>query len=126
MGQSGSSAQKRRNLHWRTLESISGMNNDITFAGLAHGLLLKTGLTSSDRQIRKSASASLLTSPQAARKKKRFVKLDLSTLVPSNTADLFRTLPLGRCTDQGELGTVRQDPMGSIGLLAAQTCTDHV
>jgi hypothetical protein len=125
-GQSGISAQKRRNLHWRTLESISGMNNDIAFAGPAHGLLLKTGPTSLDRQIRKSASASLLTSPQAARKKKRYVKLDLSALVPSSSADLFQTLSLGRGTDQGELGTVRQDPMGSIGLSAAQTCTDHV
>jgi hypothetical protein len=61
-GQSGISAQKRRNLHWKTLESILGMNNNIAFAGPTHGLLLKTGLTSSDHQIRKSASASLLTS----------------------------------------------------------------
>jgi hypothetical protein len=94
-GQSGISAQKRRNLHWRTLESISGMDNDIVFAGPAHGLLLKTGPASSDRQIRKSASASMLTSPQAARKKKRYVKLDLSTLVPSISAGLFQTSPLG-------------------------------
>jgi hypothetical protein len=124
--QSGINAQKRRNLHWRTFESILDMNNDIAFVGPAHGLLLKSGPASSNRQIRKSASASLLTSPQAARKKNRYVKLDLSTLVPSSLAALFQTLPLGRDTDQGELGTAPHDLMGSIGLSAAQTCTDHV
>jgi hypothetical protein len=102
------------------------MNNDIAFAGPAHGLILKTGPASSDRQIRKSASASLLTLPQAARKKKRYVKLDLSTFVPSNSANLFQDSPLGRGTDQGELKTARHDLMGSIGLSGAQTCIDHV
>jgi len=78
-GFSGISAQKRKNLHWRTLESITSMNNDVVFAGLAHDLLLKTGPASTDRQTRKSTSTSLLASPQAAKKKKRYVKLDLST-----------------------------------------------
>ncbi len=86
---SGISAQKRKNLHWRTLESITSMNNDVVFAGSAHGLLLKTGPASTDRQTRKSTSASLLASPQATRKKKRYVKLDLSTLIPSNPSELF-------------------------------------
>lgn len=124
-GQSGISTQKRRNLHWRTLKSISSMNNDIAFAGPAHDLILKTGPASSDRQIRKSALASLLTSPQAARKKNRYVKLDLSTLIPSNSAELFKAPPLKRDTDQGELETARHDFTGSIGLSAAQTCSDH-
>ncbi|CAK9207386.1 unnamed protein product, partial [Sphagnum troendelagicum] len=61
---------KKKEPPLRTLESISGMNNDIAFAGPAHGLLLKTGPASSDRQIRKSASASLLTTPQAAKRKR--------------------------------------------------------
>jgi len=64
------------------------MNNDVVFAGPAHSLLLKTGPASTDRQTRKSTLASLLASPQAVRKKKRYVKLDLSSLVPSNPSDL--------------------------------------
>jgi len=102
------------------------MNNDVVFAGSAHGLLLKTGPANTDHQARKSSSASLRTSPQAARKKKRYVKLDLSTLVPSNTADLFQASAFGEDTDQGFQGTARHDLMGSIGQLAAQTCFDHV
>ncbi|CAM6009345.1 unnamed protein product [Sphagnum balticum] len=88
-GFSGISAQKRKNLHWRTLESMPNMNNDVVFVGPAHSLLLKTGLASTDRQTRKSVSASLLASRQAARKKKRYIKLDLLTLVPSNSSGLF-------------------------------------
>jgi succinylglutamate desuccinylase len=65
------------------------MNNDVVFTGPAHSLLLKMGPASTDRQTRKSTSTSLLASPQAARKKKRYVKLDLSTFVPSNPSDLF-------------------------------------
>jgi len=57
------------------------MNNDVVFAGPAHGLLLKSGPVSTDRQTCKSMSSSLLASPQAARKKKRYVKLDLSSLI---------------------------------------------
>ncbi|CAK9200724.1 unnamed protein product [Sphagnum troendelagicum] len=125
-GQSGISAQKRRNLHWRTLESISGMTNDVVFAGPTHCLLLKTSPANSDRQAHKSSSASLLASPQAARKKKRYVKLDLSTLVPSNTADLFQASPFGGDTNQGEQGAARHDLMGSIDQSAAQTCLGHV
>ncbi len=48
-GLSGINAQKRKNLHWRTFESITSMNNDVVFADPAHGLLLKTGPASTDR-----------------------------------------------------------------------------
>jgi hypothetical protein len=42
------SVQKKKNLQWRTLESMPSMNNDVVFSGLAHSLLLKTGPASTD------------------------------------------------------------------------------
>jgi hypothetical protein len=63
---------------------MPNLNNDVVFSGPAHNLLLKTGLASTDHQMRKSTSASLLASPQAAKKKKRYLKLDLLTLAPQD------------------------------------------
>jgi hypothetical protein len=120
------SAQKRKNFHWRTLESITSMNNNVVFAGPAHGLLLKTIPASTNRQMRKSTSASLLASPQVTRKKKRYVKLDLSTLVPSNPSDLFQASQSGEDTDQGVQEVARYDHMGLIGQSAAQMHSGHV
>jgi hypothetical protein len=149
-GFNGISAQKRKNLHWKTLESITSMNNDVVFAGPAHSLLLKTGpastdrqtrkstdrqtckstdrqtCKSTDRQTRKSTSASLLASPQAVRKKKRYVKLDLSSLVPSNPSDLSQAPQLGEDTGQGVQEAVRYVHMGSISQPAAQSHSGHV
>ncbi len=102
------------------------MNNDVVFAGSAHGLLLKTGPASTDRQTRKNTSANLLASPQAAKKKKRYVKLDLSTLVPSNPSDLFQASQFEEDTSQGDQEVARYDHMGSIGQSAAQTHLGHV
>jgi succinylglutamate desuccinylase len=102
------------------------MNNDVVFASLAHGLLLKTGPASTDCQTHKSTSTSLLASPQAARKKKRYVKLDLSTLVPSNPSDLSQASQPGEDTDQGVQEVAQYDHMGSIGQPAAQTHSGHV
>jgi hypothetical protein len=67
-GLSAISAQKKKNLHSRMLESMHSMNNDVVFSGPAHSLLMKTGPVSTDRQTRKSTSASLLASPQVAKK----------------------------------------------------------
>jgi hypothetical protein len=125
-GLSGINTQKRKNLNWRTFESITSMNNDVVFAGPAHGLLLKTSPASTDRQTRKSTSASLLASPQTTRKKKRYVKLDLSTLVPSNPPDLFQASQFGEDTGQGAQEVARYDHMGSIDQSAAQTHLGHV
>jgi hypothetical protein len=58
---------------------MPSMNNDIEFSGPTHSLLLKSGPTSTDHQVRKSMSASLQASPQAV-KTKRFTKLDLTKL----------------------------------------------
>jgi succinylglutamate desuccinylase len=83
---------------------MHSMNNDVVFSGPAHILLLKTGLASTDRQTCKSTSASLLASPQAARKKKRYIKLDLLALAPQDLASSFQN---------------EYDGLGSIGSLAA-------
>ncbi|CAM6073525.1 unnamed protein product [Sphagnum tenellum] len=123
---SGISAQKRKNLHWRTLESIMSMNNNVVFVGPAHGLLVKTGPASMDRQTRKSTSTSLLASPQAARKKKRYVKLDLSTLVPSNPPGLFQASQSGEDTGQGDQESARYDHMGSISQSTTRKHSSHV
>ncbi len=86
IGLSAINAQKKKNLHWRTPESMPNMNNDVVFSSPAHSLLLKTGPASTDRQTCKSTLASLLASPQAARKKKRYIKLDLLALAPQDLA----------------------------------------
>ncbi len=104
-GFSAISAQKKKNLHWRTLESSHNMNNDVVFSGPAHNLLLKTGPASTNRQTHKSTSASLLASPQAARKKKRYIKLDLLALAPQDLASSLQN---------------EYDGLGSIGSPAAQ------
>jgi hypothetical protein len=104
-GPSAISAQKKKNLHWRTLESMHSMNNDVVFSGLAHSLLLKTGPISTNHQTRKSTSASLLASTQAARKKKRYIKLDLLALAPQDLASSLQN---------------EYDGLGSIGSPIAQ------
>jgi hypothetical protein len=104
-GLSAINAQKKKNLHWRTLESMHNMNNDVVFSGPAHSLLLKTSPVSTDRQTRKSTSVSLLASPQAARKKKKYIKLDLLALAPQNLASSLQN---------------EYDGLGSIGSPAAQ------
>jgi hypothetical protein len=108
-------------------DSLTNMNNDIEFSGLAHSLLLKSSPVSTDRQVRKSASASLLASPQTIRKK-RFIKLDLSKLEPPRTVT-----PLSSADDQEaqgagqeEVGQTACTDMGSIGSPAAQNPHTHV
>jgi hypothetical protein len=125
-GLKGISTPKRKNLRWRAFESITSMNNDVIFTSPTHSLLLKTGPASTDHEMRRTTSASLTASPQANRKKKRYVKLDLSTLVPSNTADLFRTSRLGEDPGQESQETAPHEQLGSISQSAAQTDSDHV
>jgi hypothetical protein len=69
-------------LHWKTLDLIQEMNNEIEFITPAHNLLRKIDIGNTARQAHKNRSASLLTSPQAARKK-RCTKLDLALLMTS-------------------------------------------
>ncbi len=53
------------------------MNNEVEFVAPMHNLLRKSDGENSTRQAHKNRLASMLTSPQAARKK-RFTKLDLT------------------------------------------------
>jgi hypothetical protein len=78
-GTSTLSTQNKWHLHWKALDPAQEMNNDIEFATPAHNLLRKTDTGNSARQAHRNNSASLLASPQAARKK-RFTKLDLALL----------------------------------------------
>jgi hypothetical protein len=60
---------------------MPSLNNDVEFVSLAHNLLLKSGLKSTDHQAHKNMSASLQASPQTVRKK-WYIKLDLTKLEP--------------------------------------------
>jgi hypothetical protein len=63
------SIQNKMHLHWKTLESITAMNNEVEFITLAHSLLLKLGVVGEDWQAHKSKIANIKASPQATRKK---------------------------------------------------------
>jgi hypothetical protein len=71
-------------------------------------------------------SASLLASPQAAIKKKRYIKLDLLTLVPSNSSGLFQAPQTVEVIGQGDQEFAQNNQMGLIGQAAAQTLPSHV
>ncbi|CAM6055527.1 unnamed protein product [Sphagnum tenellum] len=62
------------------------MKNDTGGAVAAHNLLLKRDPSSTDHLVHKQKMASILASPQAARKK-RFVKLELGSLKASLSAE---------------------------------------
>ncbi len=79
-GTSALNTQNKRHLHWKVLDPAQEMNNDIEFATPAHNLLRKTDTRNSVHQAHRNKSASLLASPQAARKK-RFTKLDLALMI---------------------------------------------
>jgi hypothetical protein len=103
------------------------MNNNIQFSGPAHNLLLKSGPMSTDRQARKSETASQLASPQAIRKK-RFTKLDLSKLEPQRVVTSLN-FEVGQTIQGVELekaGQTMLANMGSIGSPAAQDPRAHV
>ncbi len=78
IGTSALSIQNKRHLHWKELELIPDMNNDVEFAAPAHNLPMKTEL------------ASIQASPQVVRKK-CFTKLDISALVNTRMDDAAST-----------------------------------
>ncbi len=75
-GSSALSVQNKRHLHLKVLEHTPSMNNEVEFAASTHNLLRKTDVESTTRQAHKNCMASILASPQAARKK-WFTKVDL-------------------------------------------------
>jgi hypothetical protein len=84
-GSSALSVQNKRHLHWKEIGTIPAMNNDAGGAMAAHNLLLKRDPLSTEHLVHKQKMASILASPQAARKK-RFVKLELGSLEASLSA----------------------------------------
>ncbi len=76
------------------------MNNEVKFSTPAHNLLMKTEVENSAHQENKNRSVNIQASPQAA-KKKRFTKLDITTLIPLwiDSAILIRA---DRETDDGD------------------------
>jgi hypothetical protein len=82
-GTSVINVQNKRHLHWKETDSITVMNNEAEFAAEAHDLLLKNGPSYIDHQTYKHKMASILASPQAARKR-RYIRLDLGNLSPTS------------------------------------------
>ncbi|CAK9859462.1 unnamed protein product [Sphagnum jensenii] len=87
-GESALSLQNKKHLHWKALDSIPNLNNEVEFATSAHNLLKKVEVGDTTRQALNNKAANFLASPQAARKN-RFTKLDLARVPLENT----RTLP---------------------------------
>jgi hypothetical protein len=78
-GSSAISVQNKRHLHWKETGTITIMSDDTGGALAAHNLLLKRDHQSTEHLAHKQKMASILASPQNARKK-RFTKLDLGNL----------------------------------------------
>jgi hypothetical protein len=97
-GSSALSVQNKRHLHWKEIEIISTMNNNTRGAMAAHNLLLKKDPSSTNHLEYKHKMASILASPQAARKK-RFIKLELGSAETSLPA---RTNPFQRLKTTGD------------------------
>jgi len=84
--------QNKKHLHWKALDAIFVMNNNVESVALAHNLLQKKGNEGGDRQSHKNMTSNAMASPQAARKK-HFTPLDLErsqapNAVTSNTTPL--------------------------------------
>ncbi len=89
-GSSALSVQNKKHLHWKALEHIPSMNNEVEFTTSAHNLLRKEDAGDTNRQAHKNRAESILASPQATRKK-RFTKLDLARMLSPQEASLGLT-----------------------------------
>jgi hypothetical protein len=85
-GTSAIDVQNKRHLHWKETDSITIMNNEAEFTAEAHDLLFKNGPSCIDHQTYKHRMASIMASPQAARKR-RYIRLDLGSVEPNLTAE---------------------------------------
>jgi hypothetical protein len=81
-GSNAFSVQNKRHLQWKKVETILTMNNDTGGTVVAHNLLLKRDPSSTDHLAYKHRMASIMASPQAARKK-RYIKLELGSVKTS-------------------------------------------
>ncbi len=62
-GTSALSTQNKHHLHWKALDLIPGMNNEVEFSAPAHNLLMKTDTVNLARLEDKNRSTSLQASP---------------------------------------------------------------
>jgi hypothetical protein len=85
-GAKGVSVQKRKHLHWKALEQTLNLDNEVAFAAPAHNLLMRSGDEDSTHQALRNRWASFRASPQAAKKKKRFMRLDMTILMNPETS----------------------------------------
>ncbi len=81
------SVQNRKHFHWKNLDLIPNMNNEVEFSISAHNLLKKVDAGDMTRQAHNNRAASILASPQAAMKK-RFTKLDLARMLSPQVVNL--------------------------------------
>jgi hypothetical protein len=120
-GTSALSIQNKRHLHWKALDLIPSMNNEVKFVTLAHNLLRKTDAENTTHQALKNRSTNILASPKAPRKK-RFTKLDLMLLMSTRKDNIVPT----RTDQKAEDGDQELPPgdntriLGSIGPLTAR------
>ncbi|CAM6056899.1 unnamed protein product [Sphagnum tenellum] len=85
-GEKGVSVQKRKHLHWKALEQTLNLDNEVTFAAPTHNLLMRSSEEDLTRQALRNRWASLRASPQAAIKKKRFTRLDMTIMMNPETS----------------------------------------
>jgi hypothetical protein len=55
--------QSKKKLHWRMVDTISAMNNEVEFVALAHNLLLRKVTKGEDRQLYRNMISSVQVSP---------------------------------------------------------------
>jgi hypothetical protein len=121
------SIQNKRHLHWKDFESISDLNNEVGAAVTAHGLLLKRDPPSSDHLKHKQKVASLMASPQAARKK-RFVRLEWGNVEgnPPTGANPFQTPRTGEGSHNHNIDPDQDHSKGSFDRQVALATPAHV
>jgi len=120
-GASALSVHNKRHLHWKALDLILSMNNEVEFTTSTHNLLKKVDAGNTTRQAHNNRAASILTSLQATRKK-IFTKLDLARMLAPQEAsvDLYQVAKEGVGGDQKPLPCVVCSFPGSISQLAAR------
>jgi len=127
-GAKGVSVQKRKHLHWKALEQTFNLDNEVAFAAPAHNLLMRSGDEDSTRQALRNRWASLRASLQAARKKKRFMRLDMTILMNPETSSLEPTQ--GEPLEDWQVGEfaagVTTKPSGSINPPVARNKLTYV
>ncbi|CAK9863880.1 unnamed protein product [Sphagnum jensenii] len=101
-GAKGVSVQKRKHLHWKALEQALSLDNEVAFATQAHNLLMRSGEDDSTRQAFRNRWVSLRASPQAARKKKKFSRLDMTILMNPESTNPDPTQ--GEFLEEGQIG----------------------